>query len=82
MLSDSLLKLQSSHQAEVKWSSTDSFYYVTMWPEDALDHSEKDEALKRKLAEYLFYTNIGNDMASIMKAFRYVGGVKGKIKKF
>ena len=42
----------------------------------------RDKALLRKLAEYMFYTNVGSDIASIMKALRYFSGVTGKPAKF
>ena len=34
----------------------------------------KDLALERKMAEYVFYTNVGRTMAHVMEAFRYSGG--------
>ena len=34
----------------------------------------KDRNMELKLAEYIFYTNVGNKMEHVMNAFRYYAG--------
>ena len=42
------------------------------------DKARKDRALELKLAEYVFYTNVGREMRHIMMAFAYSGNVSGQ----
>ena len=44
--------------------------------------SGKDRALELKLGEYVFYTNVGRDMAHVMSALAYAGDVDGAGWKF
>ena len=37
---------------------------------------KKDRTLELNIAEYLFYTNVGRDMSSIMKALRHYWGIQ------
>ena len=41
---------------------------------NARDTDSTDLATDRKLAEYVFYTNVGRKMEDIMQALRYRGG--------
>ena len=38
------------------------------------DTAMKDLSMERKLAEYVFYTNVGRSMDKVMTALRYWGG--------
>ena len=49
--------------------------YGYMRATNATDKVKKDRALELKLAEYVFYTNVGRDMQHIMAAFAYSGQV-------
>ena len=51
--------------------------YDHMRATNSTDYHTKDRALELKLAEYVFYTNVGRDMKHIMSAFAYMGGVSG-----
>ena len=42
------------------------------------DKARKDRALELKLAEYVFYTNVGREKRHIMMAFAYSGNVSGQ----
>ena len=40
----------------------------------AREKAVQDLAMERKLAEYVFYTNVGRKMEYVMQALRYSGG--------
>ena len=41
---------------------------------NAKDTAVKDRNMELKLAEYIFYTNVGSKMEHVMNAFRYLTG--------
>ena len=65
-----------SEFARLKLFLRSKFGYVRS--SNSTDVARKDEVLLLNVAEYVFYTNVGRDMASIMSAFRHAGGVSGK----
>ena len=46
---------------------------------NAKSPAAKDGVLAGKIAEYVFYTNVGREMSDIMRAFRHWGGVRGGV---
>ena len=65
-----------SEFARLKLFLRSKFGYVRS--SNSTDVARKDEVLLLNVAECVFYTNVGRDMASIMSAFRHAGGVSGK----
>ena len=51
--------------------------YDFMRATNSRDKKIQDRALELKLAEYVFYTNVGREMKHVMQAFAYMGGVSG-----
>jgi hypothetical protein len=44
---------------------------------NATTDAKKDVQPQRRIAEYMFYTNVGRSMDDIMKAYRHTSGIKG-----
>ena len=52
--------------------------YDYMRATNATDPMKKDRAMELKLAEYVFYTNVGREMRHIMAAFAFAGNVSAE----